>query len=101
MLSYPVQQIFHLLSHTDVNADTNDANRTIVQNIDRAITKQVAIKISDNEVLSIEDADVYYCCRDLWKTTNERLNSQYQGIDTDTTANIRVLIPIQQPISGY
>ena len=67
--------------------NSTGANRTIVQNIGRAIVKKLAIKISGNAVLSIDDADIYYSYYDLWKTTNERLNSAYQSIDVSTARN--------------
>ena len=51
--------------------------------------KKTAIKISGIEVLSIDDSDQHYCYSDLWKTKNERLNSQYQDIDTNSaTRNV-------------
>ena len=67
--------------------NSTDANRTIVQNIGRAIVKKLAIKISGNAVLSIDDADIYCSYSDLWKTTNERLNSAYQDTDVSTNRN--------------
>ena len=50
--------------------------------------KKTTIKISGNEVLSIDDSDVLHCYLDLWKTTRERENAQYQGIDTSLKRNI-------------
>ena len=46
------------------------------------------IKISGNEVLSIDDSDVYGCYWDLWRTAQERSNSQYQGIDLSDDRNM-------------
>ena len=74
------------LAFTNSLAST-DANRTLVQNVGRAIKKKVTIRISGNEALSIDDSDVYYCYQDLWKTRRERENSQYQGIDTTADRN--------------
>ena len=65
----------------------DDANRTVVQNLGRAIVKKTAVKISGNEVLSIDDSDVYHCYNDLWKTASERKNDHYQGIDTSANRN--------------
>ena len=59
----------------------------MVQNLGRAVVKKTAIKISGNEVLSIDDSDVYHCYLDFWKTALERQNAQYQGIDTLTQQN--------------
>ena len=64
-----------------------DANRTLVQNIGRAAVKKLTIKVSGNEVMSIDDSDVYYCYQDLWKTARERENAQYQSIDTTADRN--------------
>ena len=66
---------------------STDANRTLVQNIGRAICKRVTIRFSGNEVMSIDDSDVYYCYQDLWKTASERGNAQYQDIDTTADRN--------------
>ena len=70
-----------------ISLSSTDANRTLVQNIGRAICKRVTIRFSGNEIMSIDDSDVYYCYQDLWKTAFERENSQYQGIDTTTNRN--------------
>ena len=58
-----------------ITLTSTDANRTIVQNIGRSKVKKTDIKISGNEVLSIDDSDIYYSYSDLFKTTNERLDS--------------------------
>ena len=60
----------------------SDANRTVVQNLGRAIVKKTVIKISGNEVMSVDDSDVFNCYGDLWKKALERKNDQYQGIYT-------------------
>ena len=70
-----------------ISLSSTDTNRTLVQNIGRAICKRVTIRFSGNEIMSIDDSDVYYCYQDLWKTAFERENSQYQGIDTTTNRN--------------
>ena len=64
-----------------VSLTSTDANRTVYQNLGRAIVKKMIIKISGNEVLSIDDCNMFHCYQDLWKTAKERSNSQYQGID--------------------
>ena len=71
-----------------VSLTSTDANRTVVQNVGRAIVKKTTIKISGNEVLSIDDSDIYGCYWDLWRTAQERSNSQYQGIDLSDDRNI-------------
>ncbi len=71
-----------------IGLDSTDANRLVVNNLGRAIVKKTTIKISGNEVMSIDDSDVFGCYADLWKTDNERANSQYQGIDTTKDRNV-------------
>ena len=70
-----------------ISLTSTDANRALVQNIGRAVVKKLTIKISGNEVMSIDDSDVYYCYQDLWKTARERENAQYQRTDTTTNRN--------------
>ena len=54
---------------------TVDAKRTLVSNIGRTIIKKLAVKFEGNEILSIEDFDIFACYRDLWKTASEKRNA--------------------------
>ena len=40
---------------------TADLNRTIVSNIGRAIIKRLAVKFEGNEILSIDNYDMFAC----------------------------------------
>ena len=57
-----------------------DANRTLVSNIGRAIIKKLAVKFEGNEIMSVDDFDVFACYQDLWKTKLEKRNVIHQGI---------------------
>ena len=57
-----------------------DANGTLVSNIGRAIIKELAVKFEQNEIMSVDDFDVFACYRDLWKTKSEKRNAIRQGI---------------------
>ena len=57
-----------------------DANRTLVSNIGRAIIKKLAVKFEGNEIMSMDNFDVFACYRDLWKTKSEKRNAIRQGI---------------------
>ena len=57
-----------------------DANRTLVSNIGRAIVKKLAVKFEGNEIMSVDDYDIFACYQDLWKTKSERRNATRQGI---------------------
>ena len=69
---------------------SKDAGKTIYQNIGRAIIKKTTIRISGNEVMSIDDSDIYHCYVDLWKSPSERVNMAYQGIGKANMLNHRV-----------
>ena len=62
---------------------TADPNRTLVSNIGRAIVKKLAVKFEGNEIMCIEDFDIFACYRDLWKTKSEKTNAIIQGIISD------------------
>ena len=52
-------------------SSTVDSNRTLVSNIGRAIIKKLAVKFEGNEILSIDDFDIFACYQDLWKTVRK------------------------------
>ena len=60
-----------------------DANRTLVSNIGRTIIKKLAVKFEGNEIMSVDDFDVFACYRDLWKTKSEKKNAVQQSIISD------------------
>ena len=64
----------------EIEITSKDINATVNQNLDRAIVKKTTIRISGNEVMSIDDSNIYHCYTDLWKSTSERLSIAYQGI---------------------
>ena len=51
------------------------ANGTLVSNIGRAIIKKLAVKFEGNEIMSIDNFNVFACYRDLWKTKSEKRNA--------------------------
>ena len=59
---------------------TADLNRTLVSNIGRAIVKKLAVKFEGNEIMSIDDYDIFACYRGMWKTASEKKNAIRQGI---------------------
>ena len=42
--------------------------------------KKLAVKLEGNEILSIDDFDIFTCYRGLWKTASEKKNALRQGI---------------------
>ena len=63
------------LSFNTELTSTVDANKTLVSNIGRAIVKKLAVKYEGNEIMSIDDYDLFTCYRDLWKTKSEKRNT--------------------------
>ena len=57
-----------------------DANRTLVSNIGRAIIKKLEVKFEGNEIMSVDNYDIFACYQDLWKTKSEKRNAIRQGI---------------------
>ena len=56
-----------------------DANKTLVSSIGRAIIKKLAVKFEGNEIMSVDNFDVFACYQDLWKTKSEKRNAIRQG----------------------
>ena len=69
-----------ILSFNIELSSTADPNRTLVSNIGRAIVKKLAFKFEENEIMSVDDYDIFACYRDLWKTASEKKNAARQGI---------------------
>ena len=57
-----------------------DVNRTLVSNIGRAIVKKLAVKFEGNEIMSVDNYDIFACYQDLWKTKSEKRDAICQGI---------------------
>ena len=56
-----------------IELTSKDPNATVYQNLGRAIVKKTTIKINGNEVMSIDDSDIFHCYVDLWKSPSERM----------------------------
>ena len=72
-----------------LNSD-DDANRTIVSNLGRAIVSKLEVKLEGTSIFTLDDSDIFLCYQDLWKTTNERENAVYQGIQSEALRKIRI-----------
>ena len=57
-----------------------DTNRTLMSNIGRATIKKLAVKFEGNEIMSVDNFNVYACYQDLWKTKSENRNAIRHGI---------------------
>ena len=57
-----------------------DTNRTLVSNIGKAIVKKLAVKFEGNEIMSVDDFNMFACYQDIWKTKSEKRNAIRQGI---------------------
>ena len=72
-----------------LNSD-NDANRPIVNNLGRAIVSKLEVKLEGRSIFTLDDSDVFLCYQDLWKTSQERSNAVYHGIQTEAVRKIRI-----------
>ena len=70
---------------------TADPKRMLVNNIGRAIIKKLAIKFEGNEIMSIDNFDMFACYRDLWKTASEKKNFVRQGIISNDRCTINCM----------
>ena len=61
-------------------SSTTDLKRKLVNNIGRAIVQTLAVKFDRNEILCIDNFDIFTCYRDLWKTKLEKINAVTQCI---------------------
>ena len=57
-----------------------DKNKTLVKCLDRNIIRKLVVKLEGNEIISIDDCDIFYSYYDCWKSTTERRNAVFQGI---------------------
>ena len=67
------------LSFNSELSSTADLKRMLVSNIGRAIVKKLAVRFERNEILSVDNFDIFACYRDLWKTKSEKRNAIRQG----------------------
>ena len=51
---------------------------------------KVVVTLEGNEIYSLSDADIFLCFQDLWKTSKERENAVYQGIQSEAVRKIRI-----------
>ena len=72
-----------------LNSD-DDANRTIVNNLGRAIVSKLEVKLEGQSVYTLNNSDIFHCYQDLWMTKNERGNAVLQGIQTEALRKHRI-----------
>ena len=60
-----------------------------MSNVGRAFVKKLAVKLKGDEILGVDDFEVFACYQDLWKTESEKHNTVRQGIihGSDCTEN--------------
>ena len=56
----------------------SDPNRKLVSNIGGVMVKKSAVKFEGNEILSVDDFDVFAYYQDLWKTDSEKRSAVRQ-----------------------
>ena len=64
----------------NISLEGTDANRTLVGNLGRNISRKLVVKLEGNEIISTDDYDILYSYYDCWKSITERCNAVFQGI---------------------
>ena len=64
----------------NISLSGTDANRTLVKNLGRNIIRKLIVKLEGNEIISIDDCDIFYSYYACWKSTTERCNAVFQSI---------------------
>ena len=64
----------------NVSLSSTDANKSFVKNLGRNIIRKLVVKLEGNEIISIDDCDIFYSYYESWKSTTERRNAVFQGI---------------------
>ena len=59
---------------------TTDPKRSLASNVDRVIVKKLAVKFKENEIMGVDDFNVFTCYKNLWKTESKKQNTMRQGI---------------------
>ena len=67
-----------------------DNNRTICNNLGRAIVSKIEVKLEGKSIFTLDDSDIFLSYQDLWKTSEERENAVYQGICSEAIRKIRI-----------
>ena len=67
-----------------------DNDRTIVNNLGRAIVSKLEVKLEGQSVYTLNNSDIFHCYQDLWKTKNERDNAVFQGIQSEAGRKHRI-----------
>lgn len=55
-----------------INFHSKGPNITVVQNLGHNIIKKIVIRIYGNEILSVDDCNLFYTYQDLWLTRGDR-----------------------------
>ena len=64
----------------NISLSDTDANKTLVKNLGRNVIRKLIVKLEGNEIISIDDCDIFYSYYDCWKSTTEKHNAVVQGI---------------------
>ena len=63
----------------DISLSGTDASGALAENLGRNIVRKLVVKLEGNEIISIDDCDIFYSYYDCWKSTTERFNAVFQG----------------------
>ena len=73
----------------NISLSGKDKNRTLLKHLGRNIARKLVVKLEGNEIISIDDRDIFYSYYDCWKT--ERRNVVFQGI-VEVVVKLKMLL---------
>ena len=59
----------------------------MVSNVGRAIVKKLAVKFKGDEILGVDNFNVFACYRDLWKIHSDRCTENYMKLQINSLDN--------------
>ena len=63
----------------NISLSGTDKNTTLVNNLGRSIIRKLVLKLEGNEIISIDDCDIFYSYYDCRESTTERHDAVFQG----------------------
>ena len=86
-----VENTFYVPGTVYLSADVDlsgDAKNSVVNNLGRNLVSKLVVKWGTENILHVDNYDIYATFKDLWLTEEERNNMVFQGIQSE---NLRAL----------
>ena len=64
----------------NISLSGTDGKKTLAKTLGRNVIRKLVVKLEGDEIISIDDFDIFYSYYDSWRSTTERCNAVFQGI---------------------